>query len=55
MRTLGSFFIVFVQGQNRFEGLMTIQANIIVEGHGNLPWGTARRIVTPRGIVKRDF
>jgi hypothetical protein len=37
MRTLRSFLVVLVQGKNRFEGLVTIEANIIVDGHGDLP------------------
>jgi hypothetical protein len=32
--------IVLVQGEDGFEGFMAIQANIIVNGHGNLPAGT---------------
>jgi hypothetical protein len=38
MRALRSFFIVLVQGKNGFEGLMTIETNVIVYGHGHLPW-----------------
>ena len=39
MRALGSFLIVLVQAENGFEGFMTIETNIIVDGHENLPWG----------------
>jgi hypothetical protein len=38
MRALRIFLVVFVQAENSFEGLMTIEANIIVNGHGDLPW-----------------
>ena len=37
MRALGNFFVVLVQGKNRFKGVMTIEANVIVNGHGDLP------------------
>jgi len=37
MRALGSFLIVLIQAENSFEGLMTIEANIIVDGHEILP------------------
>ena len=37
MRALGSFLIVLIQAENSFEGLMAIEANIIVDGHENLP------------------
>jgi hypothetical protein len=37
VRTLGILFVVLVQGQSGFEGLVAIEANIIVYGHGNLP------------------
>ena len=37
MRALGSFLIVLIQAENSFEGFMTIEANIIVDGHENLP------------------
>jgi hypothetical protein len=30
---------------------MTIEANIIVDGHGDLPWKCVERIVTPEEIV----
>jgi hypothetical protein len=39
MRALGIFMIVLGQSENGFERLMTIEANVIVNGHGNLPWG----------------
>jgi hypothetical protein len=38
--TIGAFgilLIVLVQGQSCFEGFMTIETNIIVDGHGDLP------------------
>jgi hypothetical protein len=38
MWALGSFFIVLIQGENGFKGLVTIEANVIVDGHENLPW-----------------
>ena len=38
MWTLGMFFFVLIQGKNSFEGLVTIEADIIVNGHGDLPW-----------------
>ena len=38
MWALGSLLVVLVQGKDRFEGLMAIEANIIVNGHGDLPW-----------------
>jgi hypothetical protein len=37
VRTFGILFVVLVQSQSGFEGLMAIKANIIVNGHGNLP------------------
>jgi hypothetical protein len=37
MRALGNFLVVLVQAENGFERLMTIEANIIVDGHENLP------------------
>jgi hypothetical protein len=51
MRALGVFVVVLVQGKNGFEGLMTIEANVIVNGHGNLPWDITGRIVTLLEIV----
>ena len=47
MWALGSFFIVLVQAENGFEGFMTIEANIIVDGHENLPWGILSENCTP--------
>lgn len=35
MRTLGILMIVLVQGQDSFEGLMTVETNIVINGH----WG----------------
>jgi hypothetical protein len=37
VRTFGILFVVLLQGQSGFEGLVAIEANIIVYGHGNLP------------------
>jgi hypothetical protein len=48
--------IVLVQGEDGFEGFMAIQANIIINGHGEPPVGNpAGRIVTPRGLLIADF
>jgi hypothetical protein len=38
MRALGIFLVVLVQGKNGLEGLVAIQTNVIVNGHGDLPW-----------------
>jgi hypothetical protein len=51
MRAPGIFFIVLVQGKNGFKGLMTIEANVIVNGHGETSRGAAGGIVTPPEIV----
>jgi hypothetical protein len=37
MRALGIFFVVLVQSESGFEWSMAIEANIIINGHGNLP------------------
>lgn len=37
MWALRIFLIVLAQGKNGFEGFMAIQANIIVNGHTDLP------------------
>jgi hypothetical protein len=37
MRTFRSVFVVLVEGENNFERFVTIEADIIVDGHGNLP------------------
>ena len=37
MRALGILFIVFVESENRFEWLMAIKADVIVNGHGEPP------------------
>ncbi len=47
MGTLGCFFVVLVQRKNDFEGLVTIEANIIVNGHGTLPWELRSQNCTP--------
>lgn len=55
MRALRNVFVVFVQGENRFKRFMTIEANIIVNGHGNLPQTSVGEIVRPPEIVNRGF
>jgi hypothetical protein len=47
MRALGNFLIVLIQGKNCFEGFVTIEANVIVYGHGDLPWEAFAGIVRP--------
>jgi hypothetical protein len=37
LRTLWNVIVVLVQAQDQFEGFIAIEANIIVDGHGNLP------------------
>src|SRR5579872_418737 len=41
------FLVVFVQGKSYFEGLMTIHADIIVDGHGGPPAELLSEIVRP--------
>jgi hypothetical protein len=53
VRTLGILFIVLGQGEGNFEGLMTIQANIIVYGHGRPPINNVERILRLRGDEER--
>jgi hypothetical protein len=43
MRAFGILLVVLVQAKNCFEGFMTIEANIIVNGHGEPPVGNAYR------------
>lgn len=53
MRALGSFLIVLIQRKNGFKGLVAIEANVIVNGHENLPWKICSGNCTPArmGIV----
>lgn len=37
VRALGIFLVVLIQGENQLERLMAIEADIVVNGHGNLP------------------
>ena len=43
--------LVLVQGKNCFEGLMTLEANIIVDGHDDLPRGILMRELYAPEIV----
>jgi hypothetical protein len=36
LRALDLFFVL-LQGENQFEGLVAIVANVVIHGHGNLP------------------
>jgi hypothetical protein len=52
MRALGIFLVGLVQGQNGFEGLMTIEANIIVKRAWTPPVEDGvERIVAPAEVV----
>ena len=51
MRTVGIFLVVLVQSKNDFEGLMTIEANIIVDGHGDPPVDTSTELYAYGKIV----
>jgi hypothetical protein len=55
VRALRSFLVVFVQGQNNFEGLMTIEANVIINGHGDLPWECLEQIVRSQNFGDYRF
>jgi hypothetical protein len=41
MGALGILVVVFVQGENGLKSFMTIEANVIVNGHGKPPVGNA--------------
>ena len=47
----GRPLLVLVQGKNCFEGLMTLEANIIVDGHDDLPRGILMRELYAPEIV----
>jgi hypothetical protein len=52
VRALNGVLVVFVQGEDSFEALVAIQADIIVNGHGDPPVRNAvERIVDPPRIV----
>lgn len=49
MRAVRVLRVVLVQGQDRFEGFMTIKADIIVDGHGEPPVQNAPQKLYARG------
>ncbi len=53
VRTLWTLFVVLGQGKGYFEGFMTIQADIIVDGHGKPPIHHVEKIVRPAKIEER--
>ena len=51
VRALRIFLVVFRQSENCFKWLVTIKANIIVDGHGSLPLNAFKQILRLREIL----